>query len=156
MPANCCEPASLFEKGAKRGGSGVAERGLVRKLCKQVFTSSRSGVFGVIVPANENVFNSFAVLNADARRHGVLQRLAGAAVGCVNAPRFERWFLRHEIASGIEHEANADVKATGAVSVRRLVTAAVFGAKHRVEQDEGGLLCRTVLAFRPFVMRALS
>ncbi len=156
MPANCCEPASLFEKGAKRGGSGVAERGLVRKLCEQVFTSSRSGVFRVIVPANENVFNSFAVINADARRHGVLQRLAGAAVGCVNAPRFERWFLRHEIASGIEHEANADVKATGAVSVRRLVTAAVFGAKHRVEQDEGGLLCRTVLAFRPFVMRALS
>ena len=74
----------------------------------------------------------------------------------VGAPSLERRLLCLQIARGVEHEADADVEAAGAVGVGNVVAVAAVGAEHSVEERESGLFGGALLAFGPFVMRALA
>ncbi len=64
----------------------------------------------------------------------ILGHVTSAAVVCVGAPRFERGLLGHEVGSGVEHEADADVEAAGAVGIGHVVATARVGAEDCVEQ----------------------
>ncbi len=124
----------LNKKRAKRRSARIAQRGLIRELGKQIFSGGGSGVLWTVVVGNKS----------------------NAAVVGVCAKRFEGRLLGHEVACGVEHEADADVEAAGAVCVRHVVAAARIGAEDCVEQGKRSLLGRTVLAFGPLVVCALT
>jgi hypothetical protein len=96
---------------AERSSACIAQRGLVWKLGKQIFTCGGGGVFRVVV----------------------LGDLPRAAVVCVGAPRLERRLFGYKVGRGVEHEADADVEAAGAVCIGHVIAIAGIGTEHRVE-----------------------